>query len=137
MQNYDKHKRIGISTKKTMTNQPKQTTPKRLQPHRAQSALLTIESAPSQQSATETVNSQTPLERYQSITHELARTMLAKEQIEARERELLTAQILAKNACIMSGIENPAAAPAPTDSGQSFFESDQVDRTKIARRSAI
>ncbi|MCA1807515.1 MAG: hypothetical protein LC687_06685 [Actinobacteria bacterium] len=97
--------------------------------------MPTIESAPSQQLNPELNNAQTPLERYQAISHELARTLLAKEQIEDRERELRTAQLLAKNACIMQGIENPTTTPMTAASDQAAFEACH-DETIVGQRSA-
>lgn len=48
-----------------------------------------------------------PLQRYLEIRDELARTALARQQAEDRERELERQQLLARNACIAHGIENP------------------------------
>ncbi len=117
-----------------MTNQPKPIIPKKLQPHGIRSELPRIKSAPPTLESTE---SQTPLERYQRISHEMARTIDVKKQIEARERELGIALTLARNACIMAGIENPAAEPKPAEFDQTTEGSEQADFTIIHRRSVI
>ncbi len=48
-----------------------------------------------------------PLQHYQDIQNELARVALARQQAEDREQELQRQQLLARNACIAHGIENP------------------------------